>query len=32
MIDYMLGCEQQSMSSKPMLQNYKKFKHGNEVT
>jgi hypothetical protein len=28
MIDDMLGVEQQVESSKPMLQDYKKFKHG----
>jgi hypothetical protein len=28
MIDDMLGGEQQAASSKPMLQDYKKFKHG----
>ena len=27
----MLGGEQQSVSCKPMLQDYKKFKHGPEV-
>jgi hypothetical protein len=31
MIDDMLGDEQQVASSKPMLQDYKKFKHGKEV-
>jgi hypothetical protein len=31
MIDDMLGCQQQSVSCKPMLQDYKKFKHGQEV-
>ncbi len=31
MIDDMLGGEQQVASSKPMLQDYKKFKHGKEV-
>jgi len=31
MIDYFLGCEQQHASSKPMLQDYKKVKHGKEV-
>jgi hypothetical protein len=32
MIDDMIGGEQQVVSSKPMLQDYKKFKHDNEVT
>jgi hypothetical protein len=32
MIDDMLGGEQQVVSSKPMLQDYKKFKHGQEVS
>jgi hypothetical protein len=31
MIDDMLGGEQQTASSKLMLQDYKKFKHGKEV-
>ena len=31
MIDDMLGDEQQVANSKPMLQDYKKFKHGKEV-
>ena len=31
MIDDMLGGEQLAASSKPMLQDYKKFKHGKEV-
>jgi hypothetical protein len=31
MTDDMLGVEQQVASSKPMLQDYKKFKHGKEV-
>ena len=31
MIDDMLGCEQHSVSCKPMLQDYKKFKHGKEA-
>ncbi len=31
MIDDMLGGEQQVASSTPMLQDYKKFKHGKEV-
>ncbi len=31
MIDDMLGGEQQVASSKLMLQDYKKFKHGKEV-
>ena len=31
MIDDMLGGEQQTASSIPMLQDYKKFKHGKEV-
>ena len=31
MIDDLLGGEQQAASSKPMLQDYKKFKHGKEV-
>ncbi len=31
MIDDMLGGEQQVATSKPMLQDYKKFKHGKEV-
>ncbi len=31
MIDDMLSGEQQAASSKPMLQDYKKFKHGQEV-
>ena len=32
MIDDMLGGKQQSASSKPMLQDYKKFKHGKVVS
>ncbi len=31
-IDDMLGVEQQVESSKPMLQDYKKFKHGKQVS
>ncbi len=31
MIDDMLGGEQQVANSKPMLKDYKKFKHGKEV-
>jgi hypothetical protein len=31
MIDDMLGGEQQAASSKPMLQDYKNFKHGKEA-
>jgi hypothetical protein len=31
MIDDMLGGERQAVSSKLMLQDYKKFKHGKEV-
>jgi hypothetical protein len=32
MIDDMLGGEQEVASSKPMLKDYKKFKHGKEVS
>jgi hypothetical protein len=32
MIDDILGVEHQVASSKPMLQDYKKFKHGKEVS
>ncbi len=31
MIDDMLSDEQQAATSKPMLQDYKKFKHGKEI-